>query len=333
MARFHPITIVLTLTMAAATFAAPQAQTPSAEFDLQQSPPSKQVPQSVGDEMSIIHELMMNHDRIRRSVTNLPDGIRTVTESDDPALARTIQDHVAQADARVAAASDPGLPMESDALRTIIRNGRTVTTTIERTPKGAIVVQTSTDAETVRALQQHASEVTALVERGMAAMHDAMMKERGASMMGGRGMMMQHSAQAGADASMKQHGDMAMGFDQDKATHHFTLTEQGGLIAVSANDASDHATRDAIQAHLREIAASFARGDFEKPLMTHGEVPPGVSGMQRHKAEITYTYEGNERGGLVRIATANVDAQNAIHDFLRYQIKAHATGDRTDIEK
>ena len=31
-----------------------------------------------------IRELFFNHDRINRTVTNLPNGIRTVTESDDP---------------------------------------------------------------------------------------------------------------------------------------------------------------------------------------------------------------------------------------------------------
>ena len=31
-------------------------------------------------------------------------------------------------------------------------------------------------------------------------------------------------------ALMKQHGQTAMGFDQDKATHHFTLTTNGGTI-------------------------------------------------------------------------------------------------------
>jgi hypothetical protein len=38
-------------------------------------------------EHSDIRDLFFNHDRIKRTVTNLPDGIRTVTESDDPKLA------------------------------------------------------------------------------------------------------------------------------------------------------------------------------------------------------------------------------------------------------
>ena len=143
----------------------------------------------------------------------------------------------------------------------------------------------------------------------------------------------QHMAQMKKEAEMKQHGQMAMGFDQDKATHHFTLTTNGGVIAITANDAADQATRDQIQTHLQEIAQSFARGDFEKPLMTHSEMPPGVTTMQRLKAAITYRFEATEDGGVVRITTSNADAREAIHDFLRYQIKEHATGDPISLRK
>jgi hypothetical protein len=143
----------------------------------------------------------------------------------------------------------------------------------------------------------------------------------------------EHMAQMKKDAEMKQHGQMAMGFDQDKATHHFTLTANGGAIAVSANDAADQVTRDQIRTHLQEIAETFGHGDFEKPLMTHSEMPPGVAAMQRLKADITYTFEATDRGGAVRIATVNTEAQNAIHEFLRYQIREHATGDPLTVRK
>ena len=143
----------------------------------------------------------------------------------------------------------------------------------------------------------------------------------------------QHMAQMKKEAEMKQHGQMAMGFDQDKATHHFTLTITGGVIAITANDGADQATGDQIRTHLREIAQSFARGDFEKPLMTHSEMPPGVTTMQRLKAAITYRFEATKDGGFVRITTSNADAREAIHDFLRYQIKEHATGDPISLQK
>ena len=143
----------------------------------------------------------------------------------------------------------------------------------------------------------------------------------------------QHMAQMKKNGEMKQHGQIAMGFDQDKATHHFTLTATGGLIAINVNDAADTTTRDQIRVHLQDIAQSFAHGDFEKPLMTHGEVPPGVAGMQRRKNDITYSFEQSDRGGSVRIATSNADALSAIHDFLRYQIREHATSDPVAVQK
>jgi hypothetical protein len=142
-----------------------------------------------------------------------------------------------------------------------------------------------------------------------------------------------HMAQMKKDTELKQHGQMAMGFDQDKATHHFELAATGGTIAVTANDASDTATRDRIRAHLEEIAAAFAKGDFEKPMMTHGEMPPGVADMQRHKADIKYTFEPTEKGGLVRIVAANPEALEAVHEFLRYQIREHKTGDPLTVKK
>jgi hypothetical protein len=80
---------------------------------------------------------------------------------------------------RVETGNDPGLPIESPALRSIYRNYDKIHTTFEPTATGIVVVQTWTDQETVGALQQHASEVTDFVTDGMAAMHRAMMKNGG----------------------------------------------------------------------------------------------------------------------------------------------------------
>ena len=130
-------------------------------------------------EMHAIHELIVNHDRIRRTVTNLPDGIRTVTESDDARIAQLIKDHVASMGQRVSAGNDPGLPIESPALRAIFRNKDKIKSTVETTDKGSVVVQTSNDQETVAVLQQHAAEVSELVRGGMQALHAAMMRNGG----------------------------------------------------------------------------------------------------------------------------------------------------------
>jgi hypothetical protein len=135
------------------------------------------------------------------------------------------------------------------------------------------------------------------------------------------------------DADMRRRGALAMGFDQDVTTHHFVLAVDGGAIEVEVNDPKDVANRDAIRQHLREIAAQFRLGVFDKPFATHGEVPPGVPVLQRLHGSVTYPYEQTSRGGRVRIETSNREALAAIHDFLRYQITEHHTGDPTSIRK
>ena len=77
----------------------------------------------------------------------------------------------------------------------------------------------------------------------------------------------EHMAQIKKEAEMKQHGNAAMGFDQDRTTHHSL------------------------------------------------------------KPEITYAYAETQRGGIVRIVTANPETLAAVHAFLAYQVKEHATGD------
>jgi hypothetical protein len=146
-------------------------------------------------EMHTIHELLANHDRIKRTVTNLPDGIRAVTDSDDPQIARLIKSHVAGMGERVTARNDPNLPIESPALHSIFRDKDKIKTSYETTANGIVVVQISTDPATVAALQQYAAEVTDLAKGGMAAIHTAVMKNGGGMMHGSmmhRSMMGRH---------------------------------------------------------------------------------------------------------------------------------------------
>jgi len=137
----------------------------------------------------------------------------------------------------------------------------------------------------------------------------------------------QHMAQMKKDAAMKDHGHDAMGFDQDSTTHHFTLETDGGAIAVDVNTPADASGLTQIRAHLHEIAASFKAGDFTRPFQTHSELPPGVPVLQRLKAEMTYTYADTSLGAIVRVTTSNAEALAALHEFLRYQIAEHKTGD------
>lgn len=133
----------------------------------------------------------------------------------------------------------------------------------------------------------------------------------------------EHLKQMQKEAELKRRGGLAMGFDQDTTEHHFPSTPAGGSIEVSVKAADDTAGRDAIRAHLKEIAAAFAKGDFDKPFQTHGEVPPGVTEMQRLKAAIRYKYEETPSGGAVRITTSDSTALQAVHKFLEYQRTEH----------
>jgi hypothetical protein len=143
----------------------------------------------------------------------------------------------------------------------------------------------------------------------------------------------EHLKQIEKDEALKKRGAEAMGFDQDSTTHHFKLARSGGSIEVTVRNEKDEAAIAAVRSHLRSIAADFARGAFEKPFQTHGEVPPGVPEMQADKGTIAYQYEDLPQGGAVQIVTANDRARKAVHEFLRYQIKEHQTGDPTEVKR
>ncbi|MFI5174255.1 MAG: hypothetical protein ACHQKY_05330 [Terriglobia bacterium] len=131
---------------------------------------------------------------------------------------------------------------------------------------------------------------------------------------------------------MNKRGNHAMGFDQAKTTHHFTLVADGGTIQVEAKDPKDTASRDQIRPHLSRIAKMFSDGDFSMPFAVHAQMPTGVETLKKLKAEINYKYEEIKTGARVRISTANPEALAAIHDFLKYQINEHQTGDSLKIQ-
>jgi len=140
---------------------------------------------------------------------------------------------------------------------------------------------------------------------------------------------MKEAAQHQAD--VEKHGDEAMGFPHDKTTHHFRLYSDGGAIEVTVNDAKDSQNILAIRSHLTHIATMFSNGEFSIPMFVHDRVPPGVPVMKEKRAEISYGFEELPTGGIVRIKARNPDALKAVHDFLRFQIEDHHTGDTTEI--
>jgi hypothetical protein len=139
-------------------------------------------------DMSLVHELLMNHTAITRTVTVLPNGIRTVTASDNPRVAGYIISHVASMEKRLTEGRIFNLV--SPTLPTIFQNKDGIRTEIAYAADGATVTQTSDDSATVAALKAHATEVSELVEGGMMALMRSVMAAGGPmGMGGGMGMM------------------------------------------------------------------------------------------------------------------------------------------------
>jgi hypothetical protein len=142
-------------------------------------------------------------------------------------------------------------------------------------------------------------------------------------------MHAEHQAAKTSDhySGVDSRGDQAMGFSHTATTHHFRVLADGGAIEAEVIDPADTATTAAIRQHMQQIAKMFTAGNFDTPLFIHGRVPPGVPAMRKLGAEISYRYEQTEKGARIRITTANADALKSIHEFLRFQIDDHRTGD------
>ena len=82
-----------------------------------------------------------------------------------------------------------------------------------------------------------------------------------------------------------------------------------------------------VQMHLKHIVGMFLAGDFSIPHFVNDTNPPGAATMKRLRSSIPYSSETMANGGRIRIETDSPEALGAIHDFLRFQIKDHETGD------
>jgi hypothetical protein len=138
-------------------------------------------------DMSVVMDLVHNNTQIKRAVTKLSDGIRTVTESDDPKVAQAIKAHVASMSNRLKDGRE--FNIFSATLPVIFDNAGKIKSVVEMTDKGAVVTRTSADAKVVAALQAHAGEVTELVQDGMAGMRRGMMARMAMGPGGPRGAM------------------------------------------------------------------------------------------------------------------------------------------------
>jgi len=122
-------------------------------------------------------------------------------------------------------------------------------------------------------------------------------------------------------------GDVAMGFSQQATEHHFRLAGDGGAIEVTARDTADTATIAQVREHLQQISVAFAGGDFAIPTAVHAQLPPGAAAMRTAGDAVRYRFEELPAGGRVVITAGTAEALAAVHEFLRFQIAEHGTGD------
>jgi len=132
-------------------------------------------------------------------------------------------------------------------------------------------------------------------------------------------------------AGVDRRHDDATGVAHAGSVHHFDLDGRGGDIRLEVSDPADSTGRDLIRAHLARIAADFREGRFELPMRIHDQTPPGAATMARLKSRIRYRYVATARGGRVEIRTADAEARDAVHEFLRFQIDEHRTGDPLEV--
>ncbi|MEZ5791322.1 MAG: hypothetical protein R3D34_11230 [Nitratireductor sp.] len=123
--------------------------------------------------------MFRNFETLSREVTELPNGIRTVTKSSDEAVMAALASHVSGMIGRVENKDDPKIFIQSPTLDIFFARGDKIHSEIDVNDEGIVVVQTSDDPEVVAALHTHAAEVSAMAERGMQAVHEMMMKRAG----------------------------------------------------------------------------------------------------------------------------------------------------------
>lgn len=117
----------------------------------------------------------------------------------------------------------------------------------------------------------------------------------------------------------------AMGVDQYTSPHRFDALPDGGRVELQrASD--DSAGVAQIRLHLREIAAAFARGDFDTPAFVHAQRVPGTDVMAAKRGAISYEARDLPRGGEVRITTRDPEALRAVHAFIAFQRGDHRAG-------
>jgi hypothetical protein len=129
-------------------------------------------------------------------------------------------------------------------------------------------------------------------------------------------------------AEVAARGAQVMPFDLEQTTHMFQQLPDGGLQTVTAKDVANTEQIALIQAHLREEAGKFRRGDFGDPATIHGQDMPGLADLKAGAAKIDVAYTALPHGGQIGYTTTDATLIMALHHWFAAQVSdhgAHAT--------
>tara|TARA_E500000305_G_scaffold111420_5_gene124154 strand:- start:124128 stop:125165 length:1038 start_codon:yes stop_codon:yes gene_type:complete len=108
--------------------------------------------------------LLTNHQKIKRNVRELPNGVQTLTESDDPQVAAKIREHVYWMKERIE--KKQPIRMRDPLFAELFKHAAQIKMVTENTRNGVRVVETSEDPYVVKLIQEHAKTVSQFVKRG-----------------------------------------------------------------------------------------------------------------------------------------------------------------------
>ena len=130
-------------------------------------------------------------------------------------------------------------------------------------------------------------------------------------------------------AEVATRGAQVMPFDLEQTMHIFQSLDDGGLQTVTAKDPANREQIALIQAHLKQEAEKFQRGDFSDPAKIHGEEMPGLAQLKAGAGQIDVQYLPVADGAQIRYTAKEPTLVMAIHHWFvaqRADHGRHATG-------
>ncbi len=126
-------------------------------------------------DMAIIHQLFADRSQIHRTVEEIPGGMRSLTESNNPQVAALIQQHVASMYKRLEDGREFSMMNMSRTIPIMFRNADRYQRQFAQTATGLVVTETSNNSDMTNIIKEHAREVDRFIAEGMPGMGGNMM--------------------------------------------------------------------------------------------------------------------------------------------------------------